>query len=391
MKNNILSVLLCVMFALPATAQDTILPDTSCYLTIQRQPAVFVLQSQPTRAYVTDGMNGVGYGEYILEKETTVYGIALTADRPADDKDSAGYTVYMYTVGDSNRMICLDSVKKYSRATQFMYAGSRGNIYAENVVPCYEYYFSQPHVMSAGDSLYFCARWDYSWMPMWHIYFGLDDCFCHYVIDLNRDTLFYAGTPGTSFWWGGIMPIIKQRCDSCPDVRNLRYYNQGNGTATVQWDSGANHQEWMLCYGPHGFAPDNAQAVLTTEPQVTFNGLSDTVHYDVYVRALCECCPDDIMTDWTGPMDLCLSALGVDNTRVPEVTLTPNPTDGRLKVRCGAWITAVELYDMQGHEVLTDKVSGTETVLNLSALPKGTYILVAHTAKGQVSHTVERR
>ena len=389
MKKIILA-LMAMVCLLPVTAQDTIFPDSSCYLTIQQQPAVFVLQTQPVRAYVTDGMSGGGYDEFVPTEETTVYGIALTAQRPEMDKDSSGYTVYLYTVGDSNRMVCLDSVASYSRATQFMYAGSRGTIYAENVVPCYEYYFSQPHVISAGTAFYVCARWDYNWMPMWRIYFGLDDCFCHYVIDLNRDTLFYAGTPGTSFWWGGIMPIIKRRCDRCLNVQNISFQNQGNGTATVQWGTRANHQEWMLCYGPQGFVPDSTQAVYTTQPQATLNGLSDTAHYDVYVRARCECCPNDMISGWTGPIDLCLSTLGIDDTHAPEVTLAPNPTDGRLTVRCGAEITAVELYDMQGRGVLTAKGSGTEAVLDLSALTTGTYTAVVTTPLGRVARTVEK-
>lgn len=388
MRKCIINVLLCVIFAFPVTAQDTIFPDSSCYLTIQQQPAVFVLQTQPVRAYVTDGLSGGSYDEFVPTEETTVYGIALTAQRPDMDKDSSGYTVYLYTVGDSNRMVCLDSVASYSRATQFMYAGRRGNIYAENVVPCYEYYFSRPHVISAGTVFYVCARWDYSWMHRYPIFFGLDDCFCHYVIDCNRDTLFYAGTPGTSFWWGGIMPIIKRHCDSCPDVQNVSFLSLGNGTATVQWDSSANHQEWMLCYGPHGFVPDSTQAILTIEPQVMLNDLSDTAHYDVYIRAHCECCPDDMMTDWTGPIDLCLSTLDVDDTHAPEVTLAPNPTTGILTVSCKAAIMSVKLYDMQGRAVLTVKGLDAETTIDLSTLPKGTYTAVIHTSKGTATKQV---
>ena len=78
-------------------------------------------------------------------------------------------------------------------------------------------------------------------------------------------------------------------------------------------------------------------------------------------------------------------------TAEPELTLAPNPTTGALTVSCEAAIEAVELYDMQGRCVLSRECSGTLAVLDLKALPAGTYVLVAHTAKGSATRTVEKR
>ena len=60
-------------------------------------------------------------------------------------------------------------------------------------------------------------------------------------------------------------------------------------------------------------------------------------------------------------------------------------------MRCEAPITAVALYDLQGRAVLTASGSGTEAVLDLAALPKGTYVAVVSTTLGQTARTVEKR
>ena len=78
-------------------------------------------------------------------------------------------------------------------------------------------------------------------------------------------------------------------------------------------------------------------------------------------------------------------------TAEPELTLAPNPTTGALTVSCEAAIEAVELYDIQGRCALSRECSGTSAVLDLKALPAGSYVLVAHTAKGLATRTVEKR
>ena len=391
MKKYIFVALLFTAYAMQSAAQDTLRYGYPCYTfnTLYQPTAGMDINRNP-RGWVKHGLSGGGW-EYILPGggETIVYGIAMTADRPKDDDDSSGYTVYLYIVDDSNRMVCVDSATKYSVAKEFLYYGTIDTMYVESLVPCYEYYFSQPHVIT--DTVMFLgARWDYSFMPRYSIYFGLDHCFCHGAAYLDSDTLRYAGHTG--FWWGGYFPITKPRCTDCAEVDSMSYTSLGNGMAVVQWDSIIGHQDWQVCYGPQGFVPDSSLAMTTTTPHDTLTGLSDTAHYDVYVRGRCECCPNDIFTSWAGPLELCLSPLGIDNDeQSPELTLAPNPTDGRLEVCCVAAIDEIKLYDMQGHCALIRKCGGTTAVLDLATLPTGSYVLVAHTANGLVTRTVERR
>ena len=390
MKKSIFVAVLFVAYAMSVSAQGTIRYGYPCYTFNQlHQPGAGMDISGNQIAYTKGGLSGGGYECLLPEnEETIVYGIALTANRPKDNDDSAGYTVYMYIVDDSNRMVCVDSATKYSVATEYLYYGNFDTVYVESLMPCYEYYFSQPHVINGG-AIYLGARWRYSFMQRYSIYFGIDRCFCHNVVYLDSDTLRYAGSP--NFWWGGFFPITKPRCNGCAEVDSVSYTSIGNGAAVVQWDSSGGHQDWQICYGPQGFVPDSSTAITTTAPLDTLTGLSDTAHYDVYVRARCVCCPDDIYTSWVGPLELCLTPLGIDEVPAPEVMLSPNPTTGMLTVGCEAAIEVVELYDMQGRCALSRECSGTLAVLDLKSLPAGSYVLVAHTAKGHATRTVEKR
>lgn len=178
----------------------------------------------------------------------------------------------------------------------------------------------------------------------------------------------------------------------CPDVTGLRYEPVGatRTMAFVQWDGNANHAAYEISYGPHGTPPGEGTMRQTTLPQAVLAQLDATTRYDVYVRARCDY-DTTRWSSWSDTLHIHLATSAIEGAEVPDVTLAPNPTDGRLAVRCAVEITDVELYDMQGRTVLTAKAMGTETVLNLAALPKGVYIAVVKTRQGQAVRTVERR
>ena len=192
-------------------------------------------------------------------------------------------------------------------------------------------------------------------------------------------------------FWGGFFPIIQNGCDSCPEVHDMRFTKVGNSTAIAQWDAGTDHSSWQVCYGQPGFTPDTTQAEGSTAPRRALTDLLPTAHYDVYVRAYCNCCGHEEWTGWSGPFDLCLSEIGIDEVQAPKVMLSPNPTTGMLTVSCEVEIEEVDFYDLQGRCTLSRECNGTSAVLDLTALPTGSYVIVAHTAKGLATRTVEKR
>ena len=178
----------------------------------------------------------------------------------------------------------------------------------------------------------------------------------------------------------------------CSEVTNLRYEPVGStGTiAFVQWDGDANHAGYEISYGPQGTPPGEGTVRQVVNHQAVLSQLDRSTRYDVYVRARCDY-DTTRWSAWSDTLHMHIATYGIDDVEAPEVTLAPNPTDGRLAVRCEAPITAVALYDLQGRAVLTASGSGTEAVLDLAALPKGTYVAMVSTALGQTARTVEKR
>ena len=178
----------------------------------------------------------------------------------------------------------------------------------------------------------------------------------------------------------------------CREVTNLRYEPLGGaGTiAYVQWDGDPFHTHYELSYGPRGTQPGEGTVVQPSTTHWALSPLDRNTHYDVYVRARCDA--DTILwSPWSDALHIHIASYGIDDVQAPEVMLSPNPTTGMLTVGCEAAIEVVELYDMQGRCALSRECSGTLAVLDLKSLPAGSYVLVAHTAKGHATRTVEKR
>ena len=186
-----------------------------------------------------------------------------------------------------------------------------------------------------------------------------------------------------------IYPILVLPCN---EVTGLRYEPLGStGTiAFVQWDGDDNHAGYEISYGPHGTPPGEGTVIQTRIPQTVLSQLNRTTRYDVYVRARCDY-DTTRWSAWSDTMVLHIASYGIDDIEAPEVTLSPNPTTGTLTVRCGAEIEGVELYDMQGRVVSGQWSVATGqsvAVLDLAALPVGSYTVVVRTAKGVTAKQV---
>ena len=80
------------------------------------------------------------------------------------------------------------------------------------------------------------------------------------------------------------------------------------------------------------------------------------------------------------------AVVGIDQPQASQVTLFPNPTNGRIALRSAQPILRVELLDALGRRLMHT----TDNTLDLSAFPNGVYLLRATTASGVETHRVVR-
>lgn len=374
MKKKLYSVLLFMVIALPTWAQDIKRYGDGCYY---YNPIISYLaawgngNNPDCHAAFSESCDGLGY-EYVLPMQTTIYGIAITSS-------TATNGVYLYKKLN-NEVLLVDSVTNFSKVTQFQYSAKdvNGSVY-DDTVPCYEYMFREPYALS--DTIYL----GYSNAINVILFVAFDNSNIQNWINLSYIP---AVMPFSSRYWGGIFPIIQDGCESCPEVSEVNYTKVGNSAAIVQWEAGDNHSNWQICYGQQGFTLDTAQSVVCMAPRRALTGLSPTEHYDVYIRALCRCCGRESRSPWSGPFDLYLPAIGIDNAGLGEEawSLTPNPAHGTAVVRCDGGMTTVELLSVKGDVVQHHDLKGaTASTLDLAGLAKGIYVVVLTTPQGSAS------
>lgn len=401
MKRKIfLFTLLSVAVHLANASNDTVRYGDSCYLFNPISPTDCRINRADyynPLAYVRYSMFLEGY-EYVLPSETTIYGIAATIFRAEQDTDSAGYTMYLYVIENDTERVCVDSITSYSRATYYMYSAVEGDEIVNSAAPCYEYFFSQPHVMSG--TIYIGARWDRNYSavtsPRCSAY---DKNRNQRWIPLYGNSTQYDG--GMSAYWGGYFPIIRpERIDCEGTVAEVS--NRGVSYVELEWDMDGD--SCQLAITPYDMPVDSGLVIDLQSNSYTATGLDSGVYYAARLRTQCHhrChihADTVVWGGWGAPALFYLGSVEPDTTGVGihradapiSLCITPNPTTGALTVSCEAAMEEVELYDMQGRCALSGKAYGTSATLDLTALPAGSYVLEAHTAKGMATRTVEKR
>lgn len=87
---------------------------------------------------------------------------------------------------------------------------------------------------------------------------------------------------------------------------------------------------------------------------------------------------------WNATFD-CLTLATSDLSRNNSVSVTPNPTKGKVNVKSTNKITSVQIYDVSGKLITNeDKIMAESKVVNLSDLPAGNYLFKIKTEKETV-------
>jgi len=106
---------------------------------------------------------------------------------------------------------------------------------------------------------------------------------------------------------------------NCPNPSNLTATRNAttNTNVNVAWTVGATEASWEIQYGMTGFVIGTGTSVISTTPTKLVSGVSATVTYDFYVRAICSATQN---SGWIGP--IVVNAVTQTNTVAGTYKLT---------------------------------------------------------------------
>ena len=223
---------------------------------------------------------------------------------------------------------------------------------------------------------------------------------CDHRPERTGGTCRWYWAPSTSFMM--ILPIIEvvdtsfANAPECPVVSGLFVRGNYTDTVTVQWDYDSLHPEYQLWYGPEAdFETNSTMVPLRTNKWV----FSDASYADkqmvAYVRTVCHEYDTLRYSEWGSPIRFMLHHEEQDTTGhgdigVPEagddlarfVQLMPNPASGSVMVNSSYVIRRVEAYDVRGEKVMEQPTEGRTAVIDVTAWPKGAYVVLVRTPQG---------
>ena len=168
--------------------------------------------------------------------------------------------------------------------------------------------------------------------------------------------------------------------------------------ATLMWSADARHQEWEVMYRPTEDSLASDSVVTVNVPTVTLTGLTPGTTYSV--RGLCDACVENY-SPWSDTLQFVTTftpyippdttpdtlpyirphTLGIGNLD-RYTRIMPNPAHDVVNVLSSYQLQGVAVYDLMGRQLLEQPAEGMTAALNVSALPRGTYILAIRTLQG---------
>ena len=256
--------------------------------------------------------------------------------------------------------------------------------------PVFEAYFDEPVTVTdsfyvattnhyGGDTLRRTVTCTYMYDPI-----GLDaKCWPqHYKIGTaNGNSLVWRHKHESYVWF--VFPIIDTVPPVCEVPQELHVDGQDSVGVHLVWDSAEYNRSWTVAYGRADADPDGYAECPSATTDLVVTDLVPGVEYAARVRALCF--DNNTYSDWSDT--ICFvreGALGIDtpDDLQTRVVISPNPAHTSVTVTANATIKNIEIFDMQGHRLLSRKAYGKRAKIVVGNWPKGSYIVHTITAQG---------
>lgn len=205
---------------------------------------------------------------------------------------------------------------------------------------------------------------------------------------MNDDSTWFfpqGRTPYYELCW----PIIQVDTTEPPEweclpPENITVTPGGEGEAMVTWDGFGNYTMVRLRYGPVNMPPAQWTEVdVTGQNTYLLAGLNMAFPlYSMQLNASCDSL--NRHSGWTEAVTFApgTGVEGVETALSEAVRLSPNPTGGKVEVESGLLLWHIDLYNGRGLLVLSERLSGHRSVIDMEGLPGGIYFAAIRTSRG---------
>ncbi len=221
------------------------------------------------------------------------------------------------------------------------------------------------------------------------------------IEDLNPGTTYCAYIHG---YCGSANQITGEWSDTlcfttptCPDVTGFDTSAVTTTSVSLVWNADEQVQDYLLEYGPAGFALGSGIMQTVTADSCTVGGLTPSTAYDFYLRARCD--EDWLSDEYAALLNVVTrQSVGVvipESEDVPfSLTIVPNPAKGVTTLYLEGLpkqyrgVVEVTVSDLSGREVLTRRVEcdgQCRLTLNLEDLLQGAYFVRVECGGGSQS------
>lgn len=205
------------------------------------------------------------------------------------------------------------------------------------------------------------------------------------VFTVPADGVYYFGfnaySPADQFYLF-VDDIHIRHAAECNSATDIQVTDVTDTSITVNWTDTSTATEgyvvdvYLQGQNPNIDTPLASEAVGAGITSVTITGLQPNTSYDVYVTS--DCGNGNIMS--SEAVNVITTNLGVGENDYAQINYFPNPVKEQLTITAAISIENVTVYNLLGQAVMQVEPRDMNVVLDMSALPTGTYVLKATVA-----------
>ena len=196
-----------------------------------------------------------------------------------------------------------------------------------------------------------------------------------------------------SFHTDTLVPPVIPEPDTCSAVFNLHIIDVDTMAATIGWSFEGEPDHFEAEYGVQGFSQGNGISVGVTESFLHLSDLQPDMHYDVYVRCVCD---SDLFGEWAMvsfhtdtlvPPVIPEDSTGIQTFIADGLKIYPNPAHGQCVVRFEKEIPQIiRLYTVSG--ILCQEIIPGKETIELTLPTSGVFILSCEMKDGTVTRRI---